>query len=114
METQTHEGVVAPHEPQRHGYLWGLTAGLVPNAVIFMALFSTPWADEHVNDWLLLGVLYAGPLVAGLAGLVQIRSRHTRRCGLGLILAGLITVALWFVASWLATAIAFSGNTPGG
>jgi hypothetical protein len=70
-----------------------LTVGLVPNAVIFIALFSTTWADEHVYDWLSLGVLYAGPLVAGLAGLAQIRSRSTRRRGVGLILAALITVA---------------------
>jgi hypothetical protein len=114
METQTRADVAAPHERQRHGLLWGLLAGLVPNAVIFIAIFSTPWVDEHVDDWVALGVLYAGPVVVGLAGLVQSGSRHTRRRGAGLILAALITVALWFVASALATSIAVGANTAGG
>jgi len=91
-----------------------LLAGLVPNAVIFIALFATSWADERISGWLALGVLYAGPVVVGLAGLVQITSRPTRRRGVGLILAALITVALWFVASALATSIAVGANTAGG
>ena len=114
METQTRADVAAPHERQRHGLLWGFLAGLVPNAVIVIALFSTSWADEHIYDWLALGVLYAGPVVVGLAGVAQITSRSTRRCGVGLILAALITVVLWFVASALATSIAVGANTAGG
>lgn len=114
METQTRADVTSPDVLKRQGYLWGLTAGLVPNAVIFIALFSSPWVDEHVDDSVALGVLYAGPAVVGLAGLVQIGSQHTRRRGVGLILAAHITVALWFVASALATSIAVGANTAGG
>jgi hypothetical protein len=114
METQTRADVVSPHERQRQGYLWGLTAGLVPNAAIFIALFSTSWVDEHVYDWLAIGVLYAGPVVVAIAGLVQVTSRHSRRRGVGLILAALITIGLWFVASALETSIAVGANTAGG
>ena len=114
METQTRADVAAPHERQRHGLLWGLLAGLVPNAVIFIALFATSLPDERIHDWLAVGILYAGPVVVGLAGLVQMTSRPTRRRGVGLILAALITVAMWFVASALATSIAVGANTAGG
>ena len=54
METQTRADVASPDERERQGYLWGLTAGLVPNAVIFIALFSTAWVDERLDDWVAL------------------------------------------------------------
>ena len=41
-----------------------------------IVLFSTPRVDEHVDDWLALAVLYAGPAIVGVAGLVRIFSAH--------------------------------------
>lgn len=96
-----------------HGFWWGLSAGLIPNAVIFAAFFCAPWVDEHVYDWLAVGVLYAGPVVVGLVGLVKIGSRGNRRCGAGLILAAPVTVASWFLFVYVDELIALSANTPG-
>ena len=114
METQVGVATIAPGVRHRHGFSWGLLAGLVPNAAIFIAIFATPRVDEHVNGWLTLGVLYAGPVIVGLAGLVQTFSAHTRRCGVGLILAAPITVASWFLFAYVDTLIAVSANTAGG
>jgi hypothetical protein len=106
---------VAEHAPRvrpRRGFVWGLTAGLVLNAVVFAVIFAMPWVERHVYEWLALGVLYAGPVVVGLAGLVQMFSARSRRRGAGLILAALITVALWYVIVYVDTLISLSANTP--
>jgi hypothetical protein len=113
METQGGEAAAPLPARRRHGFFWGLTAGLVPNAVIFGVLFSTSWVDQHVDDWLALGVLYAGPVIVALAGLMQVLSKRTRKCGIGLILAGPTTVALWFLIVYIDTLVSLSANTPG-
>ena len=70
--------------------------GLLPNVVIFLALYSNTWTDGHVPTWLALGVLYAGPAVAGAVGLARVLANRARRRGAGLITAALLTVGLWF------------------
>lgn len=98
---------------RRHGFWWGLSAGLIPNAVIFIVLFSTPWIDEHVYNSLALGVLCAGPVVVGLFGLAKIVSTDSRSCGVGLILAAPITVASWFLFFYVDAWVSMSANSPG-
>jgi hypothetical protein len=113
MGAQAGVAAASPRVQAGHGFWWGLSAGLIPNAVIFAALFCTPWVDEHVYDWLALGVLYAGPLVVGLVGLAKIVSPRNRRCGTGLILAAPVTVASWFLFFYVDALVALGANTPG-
>ena len=115
METRAREDVVvASEQDTQRGAPWGFCAGILPNLIIFLALYSSPWVDQHFEAWLAVGILYAGPVVVGIVGLAQVRSRHTRGCGAGLILAAVITVALWFVANSIWTANVAAANTPGG
>ncbi|MEZ0581205.1 hypothetical protein [Nocardioides sp. MH1] len=110
MEAQADVVDVAPRVEGRHGFWWGLSAGLIPNAVIFI-LYLAPWVE--VSDQLAVDVLYAGPVVVALFGLVKMFSPNSRRCGVGLILAAPITVALWFVALGLDAWVSMGTNTPG-
>ncbi|GAB3651850.1 hypothetical protein GCM10027596_00250 [Nocardioides korecus] len=110
--TQGHEQVAtsAPGD----GFWRGLAAGLVPNVVVFAVLYGFPWADEHVPDRLALTVLYAGPALVAVLGLVRLVRPGTRRRGAGLLLAAPTTVALWYVWVWVDAQVAMSSMTPGG
>ncbi|WP_460813483.1 hypothetical protein [Nocardioides korecus] len=96
------------------GFWRGLAAGLVPNVVVFAVLYGFPWADEHVPDRLALTVLYAGPALVAVLGLVRLVRPGTRRRGAGLLLAAPTTVALWYVWVWVDAQVAMSSMTPGG
>lgn len=114
MLTTTRQRQAAYDGQEAHGYVWGLSVGLIPNLTILVVMVFTPWTAELANDVLFAGVLVAGPMLAGVIALALMCSRRTRRCGVGLALAALLTVAMWFVAAWLTTWIAFSSNTGGG
>ena len=105
--------VESPSVQVRPSWLWGLVAGLLPNAAIFLAIYSTSWVEDHVADRLIAGVLYAGPVMAAVLGVLMLRRRHMRRFGVGLLVAAIVTVTTWFVLSAVATAIMISESTPG-
>jgi hypothetical protein len=105
--------VACRKRPKEGDALRGVAEGLVPNALIFLLLFTSSWVDNHVYDWLALGVLYVGPVVTGLVGLGLIASGRARGRGMGLLLAALATVTLWFVIVWIDSLLALHANTAG-
>ena len=105
--------VAVSQERQPRAFTGGLVAGLLPNLCIFVAIYSTPWADNHVDDWLAVALLYGGPAVVALVGLAVMRSRTTRRWGAGMLLAAVLTIGLWYALIALDTAIAIDANNPG-
>ena len=113
METLTRDDALGSPERSGHGVLRGVAEGLIPNVLIFILLFTSPWADDHIDDWLALGLLYAGPLIVGLVGLGLIVTGAARRRGVGLVIAALITVASWFAIVWIDAALSMSANTAG-
>jgi hypothetical protein len=113
MEALAHDDAFGSHERSGHGVLRGVAEGLIPNVLIFILLFTSPWADDHIYDWLALGLLYAGPLIVGVVGLWLIVTGAARRRGVGLVLAALITVVSWFVIVWIDAALSMSANVAG-
>jgi Na+/proline symporter len=91
----------------------GLAEGLLPNGLIFAALYGVPWVDEHVYDWVAVGVLYAGPAVVGLVGLWLMVWQRSRRRGIGLVLGAATTVACWLTFFSIATSLFAGANTAG-